>query len=124
MKAFMAIASLLALLFGLALLVAPAAFYAPTGIAFTPMIATVAQAHGATLFGMGVVLWLARSADRRGRVAVLGGNVVVQALSLGVVLRTMSLGAGAAVAPGVVIHVLLGSLFGYFLVRAIREPGA
>jgi hypothetical protein len=31
---------------------APDKFYAPTGIAMTPMIATLAQAHGATLIGL------------------------------------------------------------------------
>ena len=49
--------------------------------------------------------------------AVLAGNLVVQILSLLVVLRTMQLGAGSAVASGVVIHVVLGALFGYFWLR-------
>lgn len=51
---------------------------------------------------------------------MLAGNLVVQVLSLGVVLRTMTLGAGAAVAPGVVIHVVLGGLFAHFLWKARR----
>ena len=84
----------------------------------TPMLATIAQAHGATLVGLGFIDWLARSADRRGLIAVLAGNFIVQVLSLGVVLRTMTLGAGSAVAPGIVIHVMLGSLFGFFLFKA------
>src|SRR5512140_3606909 len=105
MKTFIAISAVLAWLFAGALLIAPAAFYAPTGIPMTPLLATIAQAHGATLAGLGVVNWLARSADRRGLVAVLAGNLVVQLLSLAVVLRTMVLGAGGAVAPGVLIHV-------------------
>jgi hypothetical protein len=121
LKLFISISAVLAWLFGAALLIAPAAFYKPTGIDFTPMLATIAQAHGATLFGLGVVNWLARSADRKGVLAILAGNLVVQVLSLGVVLRTMSLGAGAAVAPGVVIHVVLGSCFAFFLFR-LRVP--
>ena len=124
MTLFLAIPAALAWLFGAALLVAPAAFYAPTGIDMTPMLATVAQAHGATLVGLGVVNWLARNADRRGRVAVLGGNLVVQVLSLGVVVRTMMLGAGLAVAPGVVIHIVLGGLFAFFLWRVTAVPAA
>jgi hypothetical protein len=124
MRVFMIIAATFACLFGAALLLAPAQFYAPTGIAFTPMIATVAQAHGATLVGMGVVLWLARHADRQGLIAVLGGNLVVQILSLFVVVRTMRLGAGTAVAPGIVIHVILGSFFAFFLIRAIGRGGS
>jgi hypothetical protein len=120
MRIFLAVAAVLAWLFGAALIAAPAAFYKPTGIDMTPMLATVAQAHGATLIGLGVIDWMARSADRPGLIAVLAGNLVVQVLSLGVVLRTMTLGAGAAVAPGVVIHVVLGALFAFFLLRLRR----
>ncbi len=121
MKIFLAIAAILAWLFGAALLVVPDKFYAPTGIAMTPMLATLAQAHGATLIGLGFIDWLAREADKRGLIAVLAGNLVVQLLSLGVVLRTLALGAGSAVAPGVVIHVVLGALFAFFLLKARKS---
>ena len=40
----------------------PGEFYAPTGIEMTAKLGTIAQAHGATLFGLGVVDWLARNA--------------------------------------------------------------
>jgi len=122
MNIFLMIAAVLAWLFGGALLLVPEQFYAPTGIAMTPVMATVAQAHGATLVGLGVVNWLVRGADRRGTAAVLTGNLVVQVLSLFVVLRTMQLGAAAAVLPGVVIHIVLGSLFAFFLFRVRRLP--
>jgi len=121
MRIFLALAAVLAWIFGAALLFAPATFYAPTGIEMTPMIATLAQAHGATLVGLGVVDWLARNAERQGLVAVLGGNLVVQLLSLAVVVRNMMLGAGTAVAPGLVIHIVLGALFAYFLARMTRR---
>lgn len=114
---FLSVAAVLAWLFGAALIFAPAQFYVPTGLEMTPLMATVAQAHGATLIGLGVVDWLARSADRNGLRAVFVGNLVVQILSLGVVLRTAQLGAGMKVAPGIVIHLVLGSLFTYFLAR-------
>jgi hypothetical protein len=120
MRLFLSIAAILALAIGAMLLLVPAAFYSPTGIVMTPMLATVAQAHGATLVGLGVVDWLARGADRAGLVAVLAGNLVVQALSLAVAVRTSALGAGAAVAPSVVIHVTLGALFAWFLLRMRR----
>lgn len=120
MRIFLAISGILAAVFGAALLSAPAAFYASTGVAFTPLIGTIAQAHGATLVGLGLVNFLARSADRTGIIAVLGGNLVAQVLSLAVAVRTMSLASGAAVAPGIVIHVVLGLLFAFFLVRAAR----
>jgi hypothetical protein len=117
MKIFLSVAAILAWLIGAMLIAFPTQFYAPTGIALTPMLATIAQAHGATLIGLGVVDWMARGAEKQGLVAVLAGNLVVQVLSLLVVLRTMQIGAGMAVAPAIVIHVVLGSLFWYFLVK-------
>lgn len=118
MRIFIAVAAVLAWLFGAMLLLMPGDFYGPTGISMTPMLATVAQAHGATLIGLGVVNWLARKAERTGLIAILTGNLVVQVLSLVVVIRTMMLGAGTTVFPGVIIHVVLGSLFAYFLLKA------
>lgn len=120
MKLFLSVAAILAWLFGVALLAVPAAFYRPTGIEMTPMVATLAQAHGATLVGLGLVLWLSRGALRSALTPVLAGNLLVQLLSLGVVIRTMMLGAGMAVFPGIVIHVTLGTGFAWFLFR--RSP--
>jgi hypothetical protein len=121
MKLFLSIAAVLAWLIGGALLLAPAAFYQPTGMALTPLLATIAQAHGATLVGLGVINWLTRGAEPAHARAVLAGNLVVQVLSLGVALRIMSL-VGPAAAPSIAIHVTLGSLFGFFLARARRRP--
>ncbi len=120
MKLFIAISAILAWLFGAMLLFMPAQFYAPTGIAMTTMLASIAQAHGATLIGLGVVNWIGRNADRKGLIAVLEGNLVVQVLSLAVVVKTMTLGAGSAVVPGVLIHLILGSFFAVFLIKVKR----
>src|SRR5260221_655289 len=124
MKIFLSIAAVLAWFFGAALILMPGDMYAPMGITMTPLIGTIAQAHGATLFGLGVVNWLARSADRKGLIAVLAGNLVVQLLSLAVILRTMTLGAGSTTKPGIVIHVLLGSLYLFFLMKARKMQAA
>lgn len=120
MKIFLAVAALLAWLFGLMLLLNPVKFYAPMGLALTPMLATLAQAHGATLIGLGVIDWIARGATGRGLVAVLTGNLVVQVLSLLVALRTMQLGAGLGMSPAILVHVVLGGLFAFFLMRTRR----
>ena len=120
MKIFLAIAAILAWLFGAMLLFMPEKFYSPTGIQMTPMLGTIAQAHGATLIGLGVVDWFGRNADERGLFAILAGNLIVQVLSLAVVIRTMMLGAGGAVTPGIIIHVILGSLFAFFLIKLKR----
>jgi hypothetical protein len=117
----LALAAILAWPFGLMLITIPEGFYAPAGITMTPMIATLPQAHGATLIGPGVINWFARNADRQGLIAVCAGNLVAQVLSLLVVLRTMQLGAGSAVAPGIAIHVVLGALFAFSLAKL--RPG-
>ena len=122
MKLFLSIAAVLSWLFGAMLLLAPGPFYAPTGLAMTPIVATVAQAHGATLVGLGVINWMARGANRQGLVAVLAGNLVVQILSLGVAIRTVMLGAGASATPSIFIHVVLGVLFLFFLLQVKKVP--
>ena len=124
MKLFLAIAAILAWIFGLGQLLAPAKFYAPMGVEFTPMLATIAQTLGANLFGLGVINWCARQAQGRGLTAVLLGNLFVQVLSLAVVFRILSLGAGKIAAPGVVIHVVLGAFFLFFLLRARKQESA
>src|SRR5215467_10699254 len=53
MKTFLGIAAIRAWLFGAALLFAPGPFYQPAKIALTPMLATLAQAHGATYTALG-----------------------------------------------------------------------
>jgi len=121
-KIFLSIAAVFAWLFGAMLLLAPGPFYAPTGLAMTPSVATIAQAHGATLVGLGVITWMARGANRQGLVAVLTGNLAVQILSLGVAIRTMMLGAGAGATPSMLIHVVLGVLFLFFLLQTKKLP--
>lgn len=121
MKIFLAIAAVLAWLFGAMLLFAPTQFYAPVGIVMTPMLATIAQAHGATLIGLGTINWMARQARGPGLVAVLAGNLVVQILSFVVAFRTSMLGAGASATPAFVIHTLLGTGFAVFLIRSRRS---
>ncbi len=92
----------------------------PAAMSMTPLLATVAQAHGATLVGLGTINWLARTAEGKILTAVLGGNLVVQVLSFLVDLRSAYLGAGVATVPDIVVHLLLGSCFAYFLTRARR----
>lgn len=70
---------------------------------FHGIAATVAQAHGATLFGLATIDWFARRAEGQGLAAVLG--------------------ADAATAPALVIHTGLGIGFLYFLLRTRRSSG-
>jgi hypothetical protein len=118
MTVFLGISAVLAWVFGGALLFASAAFLAPMGIAVTPPIAVSAQAQGAILVGLGVINWLARRSDRAAVRPVLAGNLVVQVLSLAVIARALALGIVPAQNAGaVVVHVLLGAGFAWFLLR-------
>jgi hypothetical protein len=125
MRIAMVVAAVLAALFGFGLLVSPADFYAPFKLTLTPMAATVAQAHGATLIGVAAINWLARNFKSPELAAVAAGNLVIQIASLGVAARTYALGAGSEIAPAFVIHIALSILFIWVIVTARgHERGA
>lgn len=85
----------------------------------TPILATVAQAHGATLIGLGTLNWFARKAEGQGLRAVLIGNLTVQA---GLLCSDSHFYAqvGAKDMPALIIHTVLGSFFAYFLFKGKR----
>ena len=116
------VSAVLAWLFGLMLLFNSRQFEAPMGIDVTDKIATMAQAQGAILLGLGVINWMCRDvADVRALAAVFAGNLVVQLASLAVVVRSLALGLVPMQAmPAVAIHVLLGAGFATFLLRLRR----
>lgn len=116
------VAAVLAWLFGLMLLFNARAFEAPVGIDVTDKVATIAQAQGATLLGLGVTNWLARNlTDRAALTAVLSGNLVVQLLSLAVATRALVLHIFPVQgAPAIVIHLALGTAFALALVNVRR----
>ncbi len=117
------VSAILAWLFAAALLFAARQFEAPVGIDVTPTIATIAQAQGAILAGLGVVNWLSRKVtDRTALSAVLAGNLVVQVLSLAVAARAVLLGLFPPRGAGaLVIHVVLGAWFAVELLRSQRS---
>ena len=113
------ISAVLAWLFAVMLLFNTRAFEAPIGIDVNDKVATIAQAQGAILLGLGVINWMARRiTDDRALDAVLAGNLVVQLASLAVVARALVLGIFPRQGAGaVVIHVLLGAGFAWALMR-------
>lgn len=117
--------AVLAWIFGTMLLLAPGPFFAPMGIAVDAKVATIAQNQGAALIAIGVIDFLARGVtDARGLRAVLVGNLVIQLLSLGIVVRALALGIlPPQGAPAVAIHLVLGTLFALALrrVRMVEE---
>ncbi|HEX9106307.1 MAG TPA: hypothetical protein VF832_03755 [Longimicrobiales bacterium] len=125
-RALLVVSAILAWFFGLMLLFNTRAFEAPVGIVVTDKVATMAQAQGAILLGLGLINWLSRSvADVRALRAVLAGNLVVQLASLAVALRALLLGIFPIQgAPAVAIHVILGGAFALYLLRLPRAEAA
>jgi hypothetical protein len=117
------ISAILAWLIGLMLLFNARGFEAPVGIEVNDKVATIAQAQGAILIGVGVINFMARSiAETRALVAILAGNLVIQLLSLAVAGRALVLHIlPMQGAPAVVIHILLGAAFALALGRVRRE---
>ena len=123
------VSATLAWLFGLMLIFNTRAFEAPVGIEVTDKVATIAQAQGAILLGLGLINWMCRAVtDQRALVAVLAGNLVVQVASLFVAGRALLLGIFPMQgAPAIVIHLVLGTAFAVYLWRVRRRahvPGA
>ena len=120
------IGAVLAWLFSLMLLFNTRAFEAPIGIDVSDKVATIAQAQGAILLGLGVANWMMRRVSDAGALrAILVGNLVVQLASLIVAGRALALGIFPPQgAPAVVIHTLLGAGFVSSLFRVARKaPG-
>jgi len=120
MKLFLSIAAILAWLFGFGLLLAPSGFYAPLQIVFTPLLGTIAQAHGATLIGVGVINWMCRSLKGKDVKPVLIGNLVIQILSFYVAVQTFTM-VGNGMIPALLIPTVLGLFFAFFVFRTLKQ---
>ena len=124
MKIFLAIAAILNWLFAAALFFAPEQFYAH-GQPMTPLIAELAQINGTTLLGVGFINWLGRTADRQGHIAILVGNLVTQAASLGLGVSAVLSASDQTILPaietGMSFHIVVGGSFAFFLWRTLMS---
>ena len=118
-RVVLTLGAVLAWIFGGMLLLAPGPFFAPVGIVVDDKVATIAQNQGAALIAIGLIDFLARKVtDAAALRAVLVGNLVVQLLALGIVVRALTLGIFPSHgAPAVAVHLVLGTLFGLALRR-------
>jgi hypothetical protein len=112
------IGAVAAFVFGLLLVVFPAAMLSGFGLGTPNEGVVVSRDVGATLIGVGVINWLARDATGTPLRALLVGNVVIQALEI--VVNGYEILAGTlpvSAAGGLVLHLVLGALF----VLAMRQ---
>jgi hypothetical protein len=76
------VGALQSLAFGLPLLLVPAVVLSLSGLAQQDSMIAIARGAGATVAGLGVINWMLREATGDTLRALLGGNLVVQVLSL------------------------------------------
>jgi hypothetical protein len=106
------IGAIAALIFGLLLTLAPGPMLAGFGLEPSGAATVVSRDVGVTLIGLGIINWLARDATGSALRGLLIGNIAVQVLEI--VVNGYALGTGAlpaSSAPGLLIHLILGSVF-------------
>ena len=111
--------------FGLPLLLFPASMLAISGLTLPDGGIAIARGAGATVTGLGVIDWLLRGATGEVLRSLLGGNLVVQILSL--LVNASEVLAGhlpAQAASASLLHLILSAMFVFALLRADRGAKA
>src|SRR5437867_8534002 len=119
------IGAVAALLFGLALVLLPAQMLAGFGLGAPAAAQVLSRDVGVTLIGLAVLNWLGRNATGEALRAILVANIFVQAAEL--VVNGIELAVGdlpSTAAGGLIIHIVLGALFLWALVRPGRPAVA
>jgi hypothetical protein len=113
------IGAAMALLFGLLLTLMPDQMLAGFGLDAPTAARVLSRDVGVTLVGLGLLNWLARNATGSTLRALLIANLFVQIAEL--VVNGAELAVGDLPAPaagGLVIHIVLGALFAWALLRS------
>lgn len=123
-RLLLSVSAILAWLVGLTMIFNPQGFEAPLGIVVDDKTATIAQAQGALLLGLGAINWIARGVgDSLALRAILYGNFVVQAVSFSLIARALARGLIPMTGIGAaVLHMLLGAAFAWHLRSWRRAP--
>lgn len=98
--------------FGLPLLLVPATVLALSGLALPDAGVAIARGAGATVIGVGVIDWMLRNTTGAALRGLLGGNLVIQALSL--IVNGGEVLAGQLpiqAASASVVHLVLSAMF-------------
>lgn len=113
---FMAIAAVLALVFGLAFILAPAQIMSLYGVTLGAGGQWVSRYLGSAFLGIAVLTWLARNASQGEALrAVVLGNFIISVTGLVVAVLERFLGSGNALLWSlIVIYLFLTLGFGYF----------
>jgi hypothetical protein len=115
---FLMIAAVITALFGVALLLFPNEIAAVYGTSFNASGVIVARISGASLLALAIMVWGARDGDAAETMrGILLGGLVVNVCDLVVAYLATSSGVWASGIgwAQVVLHILLGAGFAYFL---------
>lgn len=116
LSTFMPIAAVIALVFGLGFILAPAGVMSLYGVTLDAAGQWVGRYFGSALIGIGIVNWQARNATQGEALrAIVLGFFVLSLTGLVVVILDRFIGSGNALAwLNVVIYLFLTAGFGYF----------
>jgi len=117
------IGAVAAFVFGLALTLAPEQMLAGFGLETPAAARVLSRDVGVTLLGLAVLNWMARNATGGALRAILVANLFVQVAEL--VVNGIEIGVGdlpGAAAGGLAIHLILGALFAWALLRPAAVP--
>ncbi len=116
LNTFLAIAAIVAFLFGLAFILVPVQTMSMYGVTLDISGQFLGRYLGSAFLGVAVLTWFARNSKEDGALrAILLGNLVLTLTGFVVALLDVFTGVGnALVWSTVVIYLLLGAGFGYF----------
>ncbi len=116
LNTFLAIAAIVAFLFGLAFILVPVQTMSMYGVTLDISGQFLGRYLGSAFLGVAVLTWFARNAKEEVALrAILLGNLVLTLTGFVVALLDVFTGVGnALVWSTVVIYLLLGAGFGYF----------
>lgn len=124
-KSLFQVNAVIALLYGIGLLIVPSPFLGMYDIGVTTGTALVAQLFGVSLIAVGLITWFARdSAPNDARQAIMQGLFWTDVL--GTVVAVLGIVSGAVNALGwstVAVYALLATAYGY-LIYVAPEPAA
>ena len=115
----LSIGAVLAFIFGASLALLPEQMLAGFGLGVPKEAVVVSRDVGVTLFGLGIINWMARGATGSVLRGLLWGNIFIQVAEF--VVNGWEIAAGilpAMAAPGLVIHAVLAVIFALGLRRA------
>lgn len=115
-SAFLAIAAVIGIVFGIGMLIVPEQVFQMYTIPSNEGSKSIARSFGALIFSVGMINWIARRVeDSTALRAILYGNLAIHLLTLVTDLLAITSGAMGAVGWSlVVLHAILGGGFAYF----------